>query len=132
MQNHKYLTDAGLKKEEIMQNLCGDNDSRRKDWKEERKIYGFDNRETWGLDTTFIQWLYERLMMYKDVASEVVNLKFHTFTIDGKKMTQEECIDKLIDLLEGLLHSDGWEDDYVSKLKEVCHIWGEILPAMWW
>ena len=40
-------------------------DKRQGRWKKERKKYGFDERQTWNLNTTMIELLYERVMMFK-------------------------------------------------------------------
>ena len=87
--NHKYI-------EEIMdieESPYGwsKNTGRDEMWADQRKEYGFDERETWSLDTTFIYWLYERLRMFNEV--NCINTEFHTFEINGKKLTQQECID---------------------------------------
>jgi len=36
-------------------------DDRQPKWKEQQNKYGFDERETWSLDFTFIAWIYPRL-----------------------------------------------------------------------
>ena len=42
-------------------------DKRQGKWKKERKKYGFDERQTWNLNTTMIELLYERVMMLKEI-----------------------------------------------------------------
>ena len=44
-------------------------DKREKEWRKQRRKYGFDERETWNLNWRFYAWLYERLKMYKKVAN---------------------------------------------------------------
>ncbi len=134
MQKHKYLTDLGLKDNEIMQNICEPDEDREPRWKEQREKYGFDDRETWGLDVSFCQWLYERLMMYKEIGGQTIDLNFHKFNIYGNNMTQLECIDMIIELLiPYLTHLDDIDNKhYFKDLEKICYIWGKILPAMWW
>ena len=82
--------------------------------------------------------------MYMKVADPVVDLNFHKFEYKSKTYTQRELILKLIDLLkEHLLSEEEWYkinkeeipifvDRYEKRIKEICEIWGIILPTMWW
>lgn len=38
-------------------------------WKEQREKYGFDERETWGLNTTIAAFVYPRLKMFAENTS---------------------------------------------------------------
>ena len=54
-------------------------DTRHEQWKNEREKFGFDGRDTWSLDFTMTEMLYERLQMYMVKADEIVNLSYHTY-----------------------------------------------------
>lgn len=135
----KFLEDIGYEEEKIKHSK-----KRKKRLAKQRKKYGFDEVETWSLKDTFYYWLYERLKMYMKVADPVVNLNFHKFEYKSKTYTQRELILKLIDLLkEHILSEEKWYeindeeipifvDRYKKRTKEICEIWGIILPAMWW
>ena len=135
----KFLEDIGYKEEKIKHSK-----KRKKRLAKQRKKYGFDEVETWSLENTFYYWLYERLKMYMKVADPVVDLNFHKFKYKFKTYTQRELILKLIDLLkEHILSEEKWYetdneeitafvDRYEERTKEICEIWGIILPAMWW
>jgi hypothetical protein len=135
----KFLEDIGYEEEKIKHSK-----KRKKKLAKQRKKYGFDEVETWSLKDTFYYWLYERLKMYMKVADPVVNLNFHTFEYKSKTYTQRELILKLIDLLkEHILSEEKWYeindeeiptfvDRYEKRTKEICEIWGIILPTMWW
>lgn len=100
-------------------------------WANQRKEYGFDERETWSLDTTFIYWLYERLKMFNEV--NCINTDFHTFEIHGKKLTQQECIDIMIAKCKDYILDQGLDDNYSYNLKnEILDIWKECIHTMWW
>lgn len=131
MENHKYLTDAGLQPDEIMQNMFGDDDERNEYWKSQRDTYGFDEREIWNLDTTFIQWIYEHLMMYMEQASECISLSYHKFWIDGDEKTQGDCIEEMIAIAKELLTMDDLDDRYYDSCQRLCRIWSIVLPVMW-
>ena len=99
----------------------------------ERRKYGFDSRETWSLDSTFYIWLYERLMMFKEKASKVVDLTFHKFEYKGETLTQIECIDRMIEGCRLFIEdSDTKDKEKQEKIKSVCEIWAIVIPAMWW
>lgn len=106
-----------------------ENTGRDSKWREERRIYGFDERETWSLDTTFFYWLYERLMMYKEI--DFIDMDAPQFNVNGVTMTQRECIDKMISNCKEIILYEGI--DLQKELKyEVLDIWKECLFSMWW
>jgi hypothetical protein len=71
---NKYLEDIGLQREEYGTNFVWEV-KHAAQWRKERRQYGFDSRETWNLDRTFVEWLYARLMMYLEHTTH--NLDFH-------------------------------------------------------
>ena len=108
-------------------------EKRNKLWKKQRKKYGFDDRETWGLDYTFIIWVYERFNMYRDIGGKIIDLDYHKFNIDGLEYSQRELINKILSICENLLmSSDDWEEDYINQYKELLKLFSVIIPAMWW
>jgi hypothetical protein len=133
MQKCKYLDDLGLKIHEYGTNFISDEDARNIKWKQEQKEYGFDNRETWNLNISFIEWIYTRLKMYKEVCN--IDLKFYKFNYKEEELTQGEIIDKILELCAKILTSErNVEDEKMidEKTREICDLWKEILPYMWW
>lgn len=140
--NRKYLDDIGVV--DRPDKWGSRHDKRRKDWHEQRLKYGFDERETWSLDSTFYIWLYERLMMYKEAASEIVDLTYHKFKYKTEEYNQMEVIDRMLSLLKSIIAPEKEDDssDYAECLardravvemkKEVAELWALVLPAMWW
>lgn len=130
MQQHRYLEEI-IGREEVVQNwLPGD--EREERWQKQQAEYGFDDRETWSLDTTFFQWLYERLRMFKDIGGDVVDLNFNSFEIDGSKLTQLEIIDKMISNCEQIIKNDIPDDETARLEQETARLWSIVVPAMWW
>lgn len=125
----KYLDDLGVKNrwDQI-------NDEREKRWKKQRKTYGFDDRETWNLDSAFYEWLYERLMMYKEIGGKIVNLDSGQFEYGGKIYSQAELIDEMLKRLEFNFSDkyNDWEEDQYKYVHEIEKMWAVVLPAMWW
>ena len=143
MQRNKYLENIGLKQDEYGTNFISNKlDKRHRRWKKQRKEYGFDDRETWNLDSMFVQWLYSHLMMYKEKASEVIDLEFRTFYWKGKDITQLDAIDIILNASKDYLLADSKYIDNAISYQEreeiydnffdVMTLWGMILPYMWW
>lgn len=112
------------------------NDKRQEQWKKEREEYGFDERETWNLDYMFDLWFYEHLKMYDEV--NCVNTNYYTFEYEGEKLTQQECIDYILDTLKRRLQrkEPNWDTedlDMVAKEEEKMYqLIIKILPCLWW
>ena len=133
IQRNKYLDELGIPVNEYGINFMDENDPRQEKWENERKEYGFDERETWNMHRIFAEWLYSHLKMYIDVCN--VNLSFHKFNFDGEEFTQGEAIDFILERCEDYLKTDMWSDDAAKVSEEMydaCRMWAEILPAMWW
>ena len=101
-----------------------------------------------------MMWLYERLVEYRKQVKGSINLEFHTFKINGKKYTQKQVIDELIDIAECVLcepkniaaESEVWnrltnnkywsrrsDTNFIHHLKKrFWEIWAVVFPAMWW
>ena len=130
MQKCKYLEDLGLETKQYGTNFVSDNDCRAEYWKQEQKDYGFDNRETWNLDRMFIEWIYTRVMMYKERAC--VDTSYHKFPYKNESITQGEAIDKILEYSKQILLDDLNDTLFYANSREICDLWKEILPYMWW
>ena len=54
------------------------------------------SEECWDLDSAFLKWLKEHLIVYLKEASKVVDLNWHKFQYKGEELTQEQIIKKNI------------------------------------
>ena len=110
-----------------------------------RNYHGFDERDTFNLDSTLIMWLYERLRYFQDEASKTVDFNFHKFDIDGKELTQLECINRMVEDCKIILLYDGGSafDDYEEEAKyfenvvdvakdDLFKVLSKVYWAMWW
>ena len=125
----KYLEELGAEK------LNWVNDDRLPIWEEERRVYGFDERETWSLDFAFYEWLYERLMMFRDRAENIIDLDYSRFQYNGQEYTQRQLIDMMLKRLRIVLTEENPYGERMEKwdyIHEIEKIWGVVLPAMWW
>lgn len=136
LKRFKYLDDLGIKQKDYFTNFCDNSDERYPRWLKQQEEYGFDDRETWNLDRMFIEWVYTRFMMYKEIGGKAVDLSFHKFNFvndkgEEKEVTQEEGIDIILEACKKVL----LEDDFLegNRLPDnIMNLFRDILPAMWW
>jgi len=129
---HKYLIDNkiphGLFKPKK-------DDDRIPVWKEQRKVYGFDERETWNLRELSLGWMYEHIKMYIDASD--IDLDYAKFKYKEETLSQKEILDRICKDIELYFDAqfsfdpDKWEKR-VPYLNEIGTLWGLVLPAMWW
>ena len=142
---NKYFNKIGRK------NSCTENllykmkkDKRADKWEKERKkCGGWDERSSWNLSTFMVEQIYTWLKIYMDHADGFVDLSFHKFDIDGKQLTQRECILRVISDIEfWFSNNDAVEKEFAiykelamqaqSKIEEAFKILGIIMPVLWW
>lgn len=134
MRKHKYLDE--IKVADRLDKIKPINKRVKRKWEEQRKIYGFDERETYSLDFAFYCWLYERLRMYFEKADPVVDLDYHKLDFKGEEFTLKELIFMLLDRLELYFKKERKCTEYTpeeaQKVREIGEIWAIILPYAWW
>lgn len=89
----------------------------------------------WNLDYELIVWLNKNLKTYYENANEVVDLKFHKFKYKRKEYTQEQLIEKLIDITDYLKKNYYVLDNpkkIISKTNEMFNILKLIFFTLWW
>ena len=120
LKHHKYLNEIDVTP---IQHFYKDNSyfpRKIKDWLRCRKYQriemrdGFNPAETWDLERSFYQWLYEGLRSYMDYASDVIDLdadkEWYSLKYKGKWYTQRQLTELLLEKLEFVLHSE--EEDW--------------------
>ena len=142
--HHKYLNAIGISStDSCVFNSCDSKDSRQKQFKKERKKHSFDSRETWSLDYTLATWLYEHLMVFKDIASEeIAQCKFEiekikisddgdisskTVTVDGLQAVELAC-----EYLQESLTCSFTDSRRIDYEQAALAIVSELLPVLWW
>lgn len=128
--NRKYLEDI-IPKEKIF-GYHNSDDHRHKRWCKQEKKYGFCDIETWDLDAAFAQIIYERLMMYKEIGGEVVDLTYHTHTYLGEEKTTLELIDMMIEKCKVAIKESSVSIDHVDIMDEVYTILKICHKSLWW
>ena len=127
--SRKYLEDI-IPKEEIF-GYHDETDERHERWCEQEKIYGFCDIETWDLDSTFAQLLYERLMMYKEIGGQVVDLSYDKIDIFDTTLTLSECIDLMIEKCKMAIKGDA-PPNVIDPMDTVWKIMKEVHGLLWW
>ena len=97
----------------------------------------FDERDTYDMDYTLIAWLYERLRYFQDFVSTQIVMddpEWHTWEIDGEKLTQLQCINRMVDDCKIILLKDEFDDhDEIDAAKDdLFKVWIKVHWAMWW
>lgn len=124
----KNLYDNGFKP--LSDLIHNESDTRVTEWKKEIETYGFSDIDTWNLDTTMIELLFERLIMYMDYS--IVDDEFHAIEINGIEGTLRfwmgQILEKCIEYLEDSL--DDFNRYEVSE--DIWFIWSKINGYVWW
>ena len=120
LKHHKYLNEIDVTP---IQHFYKNNSyfpRKIKDWLRCRKYQriemrdGFNPAETWDLERSFYQWLYEGLRSYMDYASDVIDLdadkEWYSLQYKGKWYTQRQLTELLLEKLEFVLRSE--EEDW--------------------
>lgn len=126
---HPYL--AELIPDESVYDDYGIKDKRKCDrYRQQRNKYGFDERETWNMDSAFCQWLYERVMYFKKFAT--VDMDAEEIEYKGYTMTLTALTDLLLSLLRTYICRSPADEDNEETFSDICSIWKVIGTAMWW
>lgn len=156
---NRFYLDEIKKNGDVSADEFSADDERHTLWKAEREKYGFDGRDTWSLDFTMTEMLYERLHLYMEKADGFVNLSYHTYEFEGKTYTQRELILEMIADAETFLKfeynavdelkndyenmtdeemdadlklSAEWEIKAHKAKKRLWAIWAVVQHQMWW
>ena len=116
LKHHKYLNEIDVTP---IQHFYKNNSyfpRKIKDWLRCRKYQriemrdGFNPAETWDLEQSFYQWLYEGLRSYMDYASDVIDLdsdkECYSLKYKDKWYTQRQFTELLLEKLEFVLHGE--------------------------
>lgn len=103
----------------------------------ERNHYKFDERDTFNLDVTLILWLYERLRYFQDHVVNIVvmdNPEWRTYEVDGEKLTQLQCVNRMVEDCKIILLGDDFEEHEKmdAAMRDLFKVFSEVYWAMWW
>lgn len=127
--SRKYLEEI-IPKEEIF-GYHDETDKRHERWLKQEEEYGFNDIETWDLDSAFAQIIYERLSMYLEYADKVVDLSFHTLEILGAELTLKDAIEFTIwECKKAIKATDP--DVYTKAMDIVWQMMSKMHGYLWW
>jgi hypothetical protein len=102
-----------------------EDDPRQPKWQEQQNKYGFDERETWSLDFTFIAWVYPRLKMYREINAG--------YPMGITKKQWNKIIDEMIEGFELYLKTDNlYNKEANEKLERSLDLFREYIRTIWW
>ena len=91
-------------------------------------LYGCDT--DWNLNTEFIHWVNYWFKEYKK--NTIADLTFHKFEYNGILLTQEQVIDRIIELTDQFIKADDWLEVKEETIDEIFTLFRLVFPAMWW
>lgn len=116
-------------------NMTNPTDERNALWEKQQEEYGFDERDTWNLDHTMLELLYERIKMFIEV-SETMNHDLNKVTVDGEELPFPEVVDNLLELCETVIRNNNtFEIDFDEQAeieKKIWSIWAQTFQSFWW
>lgn len=116
-------------------NMTNPTDERNSLWEKQQEEYGFDERDTWNLDHTMLELLYERIKMFIEV-SEIMNHDLNKVTVDGEELPFPEVVDNLLELCETVIRNNNtFEmglDEQAEIEKKIWSIWAQTFQSFWW
>lgn len=104
--------------------------TRNAEFKKEIRTYGFSEVDTWNLDTTMIELLFERLIMYMDYS--IVNDEFHVIEINGIEGTQRFWMGQILEMCIEYLEDSSDEFNRCEVSEDIWFIWSRISGYVWW
>lgn len=127
--NRKYLEEI-IRRTEIF-GYYDDTDDRHERWDNQIKEYGFCDIETWDLDKAFAQIIYERLMMYLECASDVVDLSQPTIEVLNAELTLKDAIEFTIWECKKAIKATN-PDVYTKAMDIVWQMMSKMHRYLWW
>lgn len=116
-------------------NMTNPTDERNALWEKQQEEYGFDERDTWNLDHTMLELLYERIKMFIEV-SETMNHDLNKVTVDGEELPFPEVVDNLLELCETVIRNNNtFEIDFDEQAeieKKIWSIWAQTFQSFCW
>lgn len=106
-------------------------DERKTFWEKQVSENGFDDRQIWSLNSTIIYLLYPRLLRYKEVAENEIDLSYHKIKIRRKTKTFGEWIAEILKIWEAWIKNETPFYD-VKSIKYSFEILKNIFDLLWW
>ena len=133
MRRNKYIEDLGIKREDYGSNFVKKGKIQRFI---ERRMYGFDYRDTINMDLMWAEWIYSRLTMlmeqtYDDLTSDSVEFEGEIYTIEQaferiRKASRDYLYYWILEYLDGKKTEDEVKD-ICNEMKAATRLWAEVM-----
>lgn len=117
---HHYERELGLT-EKYFWEKPETNEIRASLWKEQREKYGFDARETWGLNYTIAAFIYPRLKMFQ--------AKSYSYPMGLSSEEWSEMVGKMVFAFGRILKEDV--EDNLEEVEEGLDLFREYFFDLW-
>lgn len=97
-------------------------------WEKERGEYGFDSRDTWHLNISMLELLYERVKLFKEKASHAKKEDLNIVKVGSENIPFSKVVEEIIELSEKVLTYNGedvsmfYKEDY-NRQRRVWELW---------
>jgi len=104
---------------------------------DESNYHDLDVRDTFNMDLTIVMWMYQCLRYFQDKVTENVVMDdptWQTFEVDGEKLTQLQCINRMVEDCKIILLGDEFEEheEMDAAMRDLFKVFSEVYWAMWW
>ena len=131
MKVYPWMKELGIERGDLSANW-NPKDERQDGWKEERKKWGFDERDTWSLYSTIAVFVYPRLKMFKEYSCG--------YPCSETKESWNEKLDKMLDAFKIIIEEDRKEygmseeerEEGWRKVSEGLDLFAECFRGLWW
>lgn len=113
-------------RENINFTLIDPSDDRWDDFHKQRMENGFDESETWSLDSTIAKFIYPRLKLFREIDAGYP-------AIFKNRDQWNDILDKMLFAFEKLSSGENiFEDDINNKINEGLDLFRENYHRLWW
>ena len=115
-----------------LSNSISDTDERQPKWQQQRIERGFDDTETWALDSTIAKFIAPRLKRFKEV--QMCSWYFEDIDDYDEKRT-DMVLDKMIRAFEIIAdpkEAYRWEKDLMVEVEEGLDWFRKYFFHLWW
>lgn len=99
-------------------------DLRRSTWYRQRKLRGFDDRETWSLDRTIAKFILPRLIRFRNITPGYPG----NLTMEKWK----SVLDKIIYSLQSICDEWGGKIIDEKRVNKGINLFGKYFRHLWW
>lgn len=101
-------------------------------WEEEKKLYGFDNREIWNLDETIAIFILPRLLMFQE---HIMSSEYDETPAGLTKTEWLDILDEMMFSFKCIIKHEIFDEELDGKInkryKKGLKLFVKYLPSLW-